>query len=219
MMGRPIVRSFDSLVLGSHELDLCGTGPLGHEFPYCPRPEKPAPEDSAAPNREYTGPMKARLHRSEESGEGEFMLISQILRNKRPGVVVISPAASLRTAIALMVRQHVGSLVVVDEDQRLLGVVSEREIIQNLEIESPNMLATTVSSVMRTDVPVATQEDTIRSVMEVMTAARARHIPVIAYGCPIGIVSLGDIVKSRLDETIQENTVLKDIARVHWLSG
>jgi CBS domain-containing protein len=147
------------------------------------------------------------------------MLISHILRNKRPGVVVISPDASIRTAIALMVRQHVGSLVVVDEDQRLLGVVSEREIIQNLELENPNMLTTTVSSVMRTDVPVATQEDTIRSVMEVMTASRARHIPVIAYGCPIGIVSLGDIVKSRLDETIQENTVLKDIARVHWLSG
>jgi CBS domain-containing protein len=147
------------------------------------------------------------------------MLISQILRTKRPGVVVISPDASLRTAIALMVRQHVGSLVVVDEDQRLLGVVSEREIIQSLELENPDMLATTVSRVMRTDVPVATQEDTVRSVMEVMTAARARHIPVIAYGCPIGIVSLGDIVKSRLDETIQENTVLKDIARVHWLSG
>jgi CBS domain-containing protein len=147
------------------------------------------------------------------------MLISQILRTKRPGVVVISPGASIRSAIALMVRQHVGSLVVVDEDQRLLGVVSEREVIHTLDLESADPLAMAVRSVMRTDVPVATQEDTVRSVMEVMTAARARHVPVIAYGCPIGIVSLGDIVKSRLDETIQENTVLKDIARVHWLSG
>lgn len=147
------------------------------------------------------------------------MLISQILRTKRPGVVVISPDASIRSAIALMVRQHVGSLVVVDEDQRLMGVLSEREIIRNLELENPHMLDAVVRSVMRTDVPVANQEDTVRSVMEVMTAARARHVPVIAYGCPIGIVSLGDIVKSRLDETIQENTVLKDIARVHWLSS
>ena len=147
------------------------------------------------------------------------MLISQILRAKRPGVVVISPDSSIRTAIALMVRQHVGSLVVVDEDQRLMGVVSEREIIQSLDLEGPDLMATVVRDVMRTDVPVATQEDTVRSVMEVMTAAHARHVPVIAYGCPIGIVSIGDIVKSRLDETIQENTVLKDIARVHWLSG
>jgi len=147
------------------------------------------------------------------------MLISQILRTKRPGVVVVSPEASIRSAIAAMVRQHVGALVVVDEDQQLMGVVSEREIIQNLDLEGPDLMATVVRSVMRTDVPVATQEDTVRSVMEVMTAARARHVPVVAYGRPIGIVSIGDIVKSRLDETIQENTVLQDIARVRWLAS
>jgi len=148
------------------------------------------------------------------------MLISQILRTKRPGVVVVSPDASIRTAIAEMVRHHVGALVVVDdEDQQLMGVVSEREIIRNLDVEGPNLMSTVVRNVMRTDVPVARQEDTVRSVMEVMTAVRARHVPVVAYGRPIGIVSIGDIVKSRLDETLQENTVLKDIARVHWLAG
>jgi CBS domain-containing protein len=147
------------------------------------------------------------------------MLISQILRTKRPGVVAVSPEASIRSAIAAMVRQHVGALVVVDEDQQLMGVVSEREIIQNLDLEGPDLMARMVRSVMRTDVPVATQEDTVRSVMEVMTAARARHVPVVAYGRPIGIVSIGDIVKSRLDETIQENTVLQDIARVRWLAS
>jgi CBS domain-containing protein len=153
------------------------------------------------------------------------MLINQILRTKRPGVVVISPDASIRSAIAEMVRHHVGALVVVDEDQQLMGVVSEREIIHTLDLEGPppgggpNLMATVVRSVMRTDVPVASQEDTVRSVMELMTAARARHVPVVAYGRPIGIVSIGDIVKSRLDETIQENTVLKDIARVHWLAS
>lgn len=147
------------------------------------------------------------------------MFISQILRTKRPGVVVVSPDASIRSAIAEMVRQHVGALVVVDEDQQLMGVVSEREIIQTLDLDGPNLMATTVRNVMRTDVPIARQEDTILSVMEVMTAARARHVPVVAYGRPIGIVSIGDIVKSRLNETIQENTVLKDIARVHWLAG
>ena len=144
------------------------------------------------------------------------MLIGQLLRTKRPGVVVISPETSIRSAIAQMVRQHVGSLVVVDEDQQLMGVVSEREIIQTLDLDGPDLMGTAVRDVMRTDVPVASQEDTVRSVMEVMTAARARHVPVVAYGRPIGIVSIGDIVKSRLDETIQENTVLKDIARVRW---
>jgi len=144
------------------------------------------------------------------------MLISQLLRTKRPGVVVVSPETSIRSAIAQMVRQHVGSLVVVDEDQQLMGVVSEREIIQNLDLEGPDLMGMTVRNVMRTNVPVASQEDTVLSVMEIMTAVRARHVPVVAYGRPIGIVSIGDIVKSRLDETIQENTVLKDIARVRW---
>ena len=148
------------------------------------------------------------------------MLISQLLRTKRPGVVVVSPETSIRSAIAQMVRQHVGSLVVVDEDQQLMGVVSEREIIQNLDTDNPGgVMSTTVRQAMRTDVPVAALEDTARSVMEVMTAVRARHVPVVRYGRPIGIVSIGDIVKSRLDETVQENTVLKDIAVVRWLSS
>jgi CBS domain-containing protein len=72
---------------------------------------------------------------------------------------------------------------------------------------------------MRTDGPVATLEDSVLSVMEVMTAARARHVPIVKYGRAIGIVSIGDVVKSRLDETMQENSVLQDIARVHWLTG
>jgi CBS domain-containing protein len=147
------------------------------------------------------------------------MLISQILRTKRPDVVVISPEATIRSAITLLVNEHVGALVVVDEDNRLLGVASEREIIHGLDSEGSNLMSTTVRQVMRTDVPVAAMDDTVRSVMELMTAARARHVPVVAYGRPIGIVSLGDIVKSRLNETIQENSVLQEIARVHWLAS
>jgi CBS domain-containing protein len=145
------------------------------------------------------------------------MRISQILRTKRPDVVIIAPEATIRSAIDLMKRERVGALVVVDEEQRLLGVVSERDIIQNLDFEGANMLGARVYTVMRTDGPVAKLEDTVQSVMQVMTATRARHVPVVEYGHPIGIVSIGDVVKSRLDETIQENNVLQEIARVHWL--
>jgi CBS domain-containing protein len=147
------------------------------------------------------------------------MRISQILRTKRSDVVVISPDATLRTAIALMTRERVGALVVVDEEQHLLGVVSERDIIQSLDLDGPDLVVTLVRKVMRTDGPVATLEDSLQSVMEVMTATRARHVPIVKYSRPIGIVSIGDIVKSRLDETIQENSVLQDIARVHWLAS
>src|ERR1700732_1872335 len=124
------------------------------------------------------------------------MLISQILRTKRPDVVIIAPDAMIRSAIDLMKREHVGALVVVDEEQRLLGVVSERDIIQNLDFEGVNSLGTLVGTVMRIEGRVAHQEDTLQSVMEVMTGSRARHVPVVEYGHPIGIVSLGDVVKS-----------------------
>jgi CBS domain-containing protein len=147
------------------------------------------------------------------------MRISQILRTKRSDVVVISPDATLRTAIALMTRERVGALVVVDEEQHLLGVVSERDIIQSLDLDELDLTVTLVRRVMRTDGPVGTLEDSLQSVMEVMTATRARHVPIVKYGRTIGIVSIGDIVKSRLDETMQENSVLQDIARVHWLAS
>jgi CBS domain-containing protein len=150
---------------------------------------------------------------------GMSMLISQILRGKRPEVVVISPDEGIRSAVAIMVREHVGALVVVDEEQQLLGVISEREIIRNLDLNNPNPMNASVREVMRTDGPIAALDDTVRSVMEAMTVARARHVPVVAYHRPVGVVSIGDLVKSRLDETIRENSVLQEIARVHWMTS
>lgn len=147
------------------------------------------------------------------------MHISQILRGKRPDVVIIPPDATIRSAVTVMTRESVGALVVVDEDQHLLGVVSERDIIKNLDFQGADLMGALVRKVMRTDGPVATLEDTVQSVMEVMTAARARHVPIVRHGRPIGIVSIGDLVKSRLDETMKENSVLQDIARVHWLTS
>ncbi len=147
------------------------------------------------------------------------MLISQILRTKRPDVVTISPEAAVGAAIAMMTREHVGALLVVDEEQRLLGVISERDIIHSLDSQGTPLMQAPVRGVMRTDGPVAALEDTVMSVMEVMTASRARHVPILKYGRPIGIVSIGDVVKSRLNETMQENGVLRDFARIHWLSG
>jgi CBS domain-containing protein len=147
------------------------------------------------------------------------MQINQILRTKRSDVITISPNATVRDAIATMTRERIGALLVLDEeDQHLLGVISERDIIHSLDFEGTNLMNAVVSRVMHTDVPTAELEDTVQSVMEVMTASRARHVPVIRHGRVIGIVSIGDVVKSRLDETIQENNILHDIARVRWLA-
>jgi CBS domain-containing protein len=141
------------------------------------------------------------------------MRISQILPTKRSDVVSVSPTAKVRGAIALMKREHVGAVLVLDEDRRLLGVLSERDIVHSLDTEIADPFARQVSEVMRRDSPVASAQDTVQSVMQTMTATRARHVPVVERGRVIGVVSIGDIVKSRLDEKIQENTVLQDLAR------
>ena len=146
------------------------------------------------------------------------MRIRQILQGKRLDVVVIAPDASIRAAINLMKQERVGSLVVIDRNRNLLGVLSERDVIHSLAGDGADVLQRSVDSIMRTDGPVVGLEDTVQHAMQVMTEKRARHVPVLEAKRMIGVVSIGDIVKSRLHEKIQENGVLQDIARLHVLA-
>jgi CBS domain-containing protein len=146
------------------------------------------------------------------------MRIRQILQSKRLDVVVIAPDSTIRAAINLMKQERVGSLVVIDSNRHLLGVLSERDVIHSLATEGADVLQRDVGSIMRRDGPVATLEDTVQFAMQVMTEKRARHVPVVNRDRIIGVVSIGDIVKSRLNEKIQENEVLQDIALIRVLA-
>ena len=146
------------------------------------------------------------------------MRIRQILQGKRLDVVVIAPDASIRAAINLMKQERVGSLVVIDRNRNLLGVLSERDVIHSLAGDGADVLQRSVDTIMRTDGPVVGLEDTVQYAMQVMTEKRARHVPVLEAKRMIGVVSVGDIVKSRLHEKIEENGVLQDIARLHVLA-
>jgi CBS domain-containing protein len=146
------------------------------------------------------------------------MRIRQILQSKRLDVVVISPASTIGAAIKLMKQERVGSLVVIDTNRHLLGVLSERDVIHSLASEGADVLYRPVDSIMRTDGPVVTLEDNVQYAMQLMTEKRARHVPVVDADRMIGVVSIGDIVKSRLNEKIQENGILQDIARIHILA-
>lgn len=138
------------------------------------------------------------------------MRISQILSGKRLDLVSVAPTSSIRTAIALMKREHVGAVVVLDADRRLLGVLSERDIVHSLDPEVPDPFQRPINQVMRRDSPVAGMQDTVRSVMQTMTATRARHVPVVELGRVVGIVSIGDIVKQRMEELETEQRALQD---------
>ena len=147
------------------------------------------------------------------------MRVSQVLAAKRAGLVQVPPSASVDTAITLMRREQVGAVLVLDEEQRLLGVLSERDIVHALAARHQGLLQRSVAELARADAPVAAPEDSVQSVMELMTATRARHVPVVRFGRVIGVVSIGDVVKSRLSETTQENRVLQEIARAHFFAS
>lgn len=128
-------------------------------------------------------------------------------------------SATVREAVALMKRHHIGSVLIVEEGDRLLGVLSERDVVYALAAEAANVLDRPAIDYAHRDAPIATPEDTVQSVMELMTATRARHIPVIKFGRVAGIVSIGDVVESSLNEKIQENAVLQEIARAQYFAG
>ncbi|HEY2678152.1 MAG TPA: CBS domain-containing protein [Steroidobacteraceae bacterium] len=142
------------------------------------------------------------------------MRISQILRAKRLDVIAVPPDSTIRAAVTLMKEQQVGALVVVDSHGRLLGVLSERDVIHGLASQGADALHQMVRMFMRTDSPMVTVHDTVQSAMQMMTAKRVRHLPVVDGDRMIGVISIGDVVKSRLDEKTQENDVLQDIARL-----
>ena len=146
------------------------------------------------------------------------MKIRQILQGKRLDVVVIAPDATIRAGVNLMKQERVGALVVIDRNRQLLGVMSERDVIHSLASDGPDVLQRSVDTIMRTDGPVVGLEDTVQHAMQVMTEKRARHVPVVDARRMIGVVSTGDIVKSRLNEKIQENGILQDIALLRVLA-
>jgi CBS domain-containing protein len=117
-----------------------------------------------------------------------------------------------------MQREHVGAVLVLDEEQRLLGVLSERDVVHGLASDPGSLLSRKAMDIARADNAFATRDDTVQSVMELMTVTRARHIPIVEFGRVTGVVSIGDIVKSRLAEKTQENTVLQELVRARFFA-
>ncbi len=146
------------------------------------------------------------------------MRVSQILPRKRAGFICVEQSATLREAVALMKRHRIGSVLVVEDGNCLLAVLSERDVVHAVASEA-GVLDRPALEFAHRDAPTAAPDDTIDSVMELMTATHARHIPVVQFGRIVGIVSVGDVVKSFLNEKMQENAVLQEIARAQYFAG
>ncbi|GGC61081.1 CBS domain-containing protein [Hoyosella rhizosphaerae] len=132
------------------------------------------------------------------------MRISDLLRNKGSEVATISGEATVADLLAMLAERNVGALVVADTSSqgkpRLVGIVSERDIVRHLHRGGAAVLSARVADIMTTDVYSCVPEDHVDSLAETMTERRVRHMPVIVDDKLVGIVSIGDVVKSRISE-------------------
>ncbi|MDG3010691.1 CBS domain-containing protein [Rhodococcus sp. D2-41] len=127
------------------------------------------------------------------------MQISEVLRNKGSAVATVDPDISVSELVGDLARHNVGAVVVVDNDA-VIGIISERDVVRQLHERGPELLCARVGDIMSKTVFICAPEDTIDSLALTMTERRIRHLPVLDAGKLVGIVSIGDIVKSRITE-------------------
>jgi CBS domain-containing protein len=141
------------------------------------------------------------------------MLVKNILVGKRGDVVTIEPTANLTAAVKLLAERRIGAVVILGADNRIVGILSERDIVRVLAEHGPTVLNQPVGQVMTRDVKTCSEEDTIGGLMSRMTTGKFRHMPVVEQGKLIGIVSIGDVVKYRVEEIEHEAEALRDYVR------
>ena len=138
------------------------------------------------------------------------MTVKAILSAKGSDVLTIEPTANVAAAAKLLAERKIGALVVTGADRRVIGIVSERDLVQDLAAHGAAALDLPLTDVMTRKVTTCNVTDTISSVMEKMTAGKFRHLPVVDQGRLSGIISIGDVVKYRLSEMEREQSALRD---------
>ena len=138
------------------------------------------------------------------------MTVKAIVSSKRGDVVTIEPTATLNAAIKVLTDNSIGALVVIGPDKRVAGILSERDIVRALGERGPSVLGEPVGQIMTRKVATCGEADTVVSIMGRMTEGKFRHVPVVDRGRLIGIVSIGDVVKYRLEEMEREAGALRE---------
>lgn len=141
----------------------------------------------------------------------DIVQVSHILNEKGREIVAIAAEATLADASQVLSERRIGALIVCAPDGRLAGILSERDVVRAVAAESAAALTRPVGDYMTREVETCTESDTVDALMEMMTLRRFRHVPVVdgAFGL-IGIVSIGDVVKSRIEETVREAATLRE---------
>ena len=140
------------------------------------------------------------------------MKVQEILAHKGNKVVTIRPDATISTAVHRMALERIGALVVSEDGVSIAGILSERDLIQALAEDGAAILAPDrhVRDLMTKGVRTCQPDDPVKGVMAEMTRHRFRHMPVVQAGRLVGVISIGDVVKTRLDEMELETVMLRE---------
>ncbi len=138
------------------------------------------------------------------------MSVKNILDDKGNLVYTVLIDQKINDAIEVLNRHNIGVVVVVDKDNRIKGILSERDIIRKMEDHSASIYVAPVKSCMTADPLTCTKEETIDEVMNIMTKYKIRHLPVIEDNRLAGLISIGDIVKRKIEISEQEASALRD---------
>jgi len=138
------------------------------------------------------------------------MHVETILQAKGSAVFTVSVEASIAEAVAALNRHRIGALVVTDGDGSVAGILSERDIVRHLDADASQVLKRKVRECMTAKVITADPRASVAELMERMTQSRIRHIPIVENGELVGIVSIGDVVKRKIEQTEQEASALRE---------
>ncbi|HZQ01506.1 MAG TPA: CBS domain-containing protein [Reyranella sp.] len=137
------------------------------------------------------------------------MFVSDILSHKGGLVFTVTPGTTVAQISQQLSTRRIGSVLVVDRLDQVAGIVSERDLVQAIATNGKQAMEMQAAEVMTRDVVTCDPDDSIDHVMELMTRGRIRHLPVVQRGELLGLISIGDVVKARLEETRYETEALR----------
>ena len=138
------------------------------------------------------------------------MTVATILAAKGHDIVTIEPSASLAAAARLLAEKRIGAVLILGADRRIAGILSERDIVRVIAEHGADVLNEPVSMAMTRKVSTCNETELVSKIMERMSAGKFRHMPVVDQGQPVGMISIGDVVKHRLQAMEQDSVAMRD---------
>ena len=137
------------------------------------------------------------------------MRISDVIKRKGGDVITVRTDASVTELLALLSEHRIGAVVVSDDGESVHGIVSERDIVRHLHTDGASLLDAPVGQIMTSEVHTASPDESLDALETMMTERRFRHVPVVVDGKLVAIVSIGDVVKNRIDDLQAEAEQLR----------